>query len=78
MQLTLPDPIEARLTPEQAHLSLALGLYVSGQLGFGRAAEVAGLSRPQFQDIMARQRIPMDYTVEDLAEDVAAIKSRSA
>ena len=78
MQLTLPEPIEARLTPEQARVGLALGLYVSGQLGFGRAAEVAGLSRPHFQDLMARQRLPMDYTVEDLAEDVAAIKSRPA
>ncbi len=76
MQLALPEPLEANLTPEEARLGLALGLYVSGRLGFGRAAEVAGLPRPAFQRLMAQQRVPMDYSLEDLHEDATALKSR--
>lgn len=78
MQVTLPTPIEAALTAEDVRLGLALGLYVSGKLGFGRAAEVAGLSRPQFQQAMAGRRLAMDYSLDDLAEDVAAIHAKAA
>ena len=76
MQVALPEPLESNLTPDEARLGLALGLYVTGKLGFGRAAEVAGLPRPAFQRLMAQQRVPMDYTLEDLHEDVAAMKAR--
>jgi predicted HTH domain antitoxin len=73
MQVTLPESLETSLSPDDVRLSLALGLYVSGHLGFGRAAEVAGLPRPAFQQVLASQRVPMDYTMQDLAEDASAI-----
>ena len=73
MQITLPPRFENTLSPEETRLALALGLYVAGKLGFGRAAEFAGLSRPAFQRSMAERRVPMDYSMDDLAEDVAAI-----
>ena len=73
MQLTLPPDLEQQLRPEEARLGLALGLYVNGRLGMGRAAEVAGLHRMEFQRAMARHRVPVDYTVDDLHEDLAAL-----
>ena len=76
MELKLPEPLEGNLSIEEARQSLALGLYVSGRLGFGRAAEVAGLPRLAFQRLMGQQRIPMDYSLEDLNDDVAAIKAK--
>lgn len=76
MQVQLPEPLETSLSPDEARLGMALGLYVSGRLGFGRAAEVAGMPRPQFQQILASQRLPMDYTLQDLAEDAAAIAGK--
>jgi predicted HTH domain antitoxin len=76
VQLTLPAEIEQQLNPEEARLALALGLYVSGRLGMGRAAEVSGMSRMAFQRAMARQRIPVDYTLDDLRDDVAALNER--
>jgi len=76
MELVLPQQLEGSLTPEEARMGLALGLYVSGKLGFGRASEVAGVSRPAFQKAMAAQRVPMDYTLDDLREDASAVKSR--
>lgn len=77
MQLTLPSEIEQLLKPEEARLALALGLYVNGRLGMGRAAEVAGIHRMAFQQAMARHRIPADYALEDLREDVAALNERN-
>ena len=76
MQLTLPPDLEQQLKPEEARLGLALGLYVNGRLGMGRAAEVAGLHRMAFQQAMARHRIPADCTLEDLRDDVAALNDR--
>lgn len=73
MQLTLPPELELQLKPEEARLGLALGLYVNGRLGMGRAAEVAGLHRMAFQQAMARHRIPADYTVDDLHDDITAL-----
>jgi predicted HTH domain antitoxin len=74
MQLPLPDQISL----DEWLLSLALGLYVRGRLGLGRAAELARMTRPAFQQAMAKQRLPMDYTLEDLAEDMSAIQARAA
>lgn len=38
----------------------------------GTAAEVAGLSVPEFQRELGRRRIPVNYSAEDLAYDVRA------
>ena len=73
MHLILPPQIESSLTPEEARITFALGLYVSGKLGFGLAAELAGLPRPAFQRHMAQHRVPVNYTVDDLADDAAAL-----
>ncbi|MBL9132379.1 MAG: UPF0175 family protein [Verrucomicrobiaceae bacterium] len=78
MHLTLPPQIEDQLTQEDARLGLALGLYIAGKLGFGRAAELAGLSRPAFQQSMAQRRIPMDYSMDDLIEDASALGLKPA
>lgn len=78
MDVTLPTPIEAALTAEDVRLGLALGLYVSGKLGFGRASDVAGMTRPQFQQAMASRRLAVDYSLDDLAEDVASIHAKVA
>jgi predicted HTH domain antitoxin len=53
-------------------LDLAVGMYSSGRVTLGTAAEVAGLSVPEFQRELGRRRIPANYTAEDLAYDVRA------
>lgn len=73
MLLALPQEVEAHLDVEEARLGLAVGLYVRGRLGLGRAAEVAGLSRPAFQALLGRNRIPVDYSLLDLKEDAQAL-----
>jgi predicted HTH domain antitoxin len=57
---------EGRLLQE-----LSLSLYAQEILSFGKAAELAGLSRYAFADMMSNRGIPRHYGPEELAEDLA-------
>lgn len=72
MNVVLPDRLEGRLNPQDARVDLAVGMYSSGRVTMGTAAEVAGLSVPEFQRELGRRRIPVNYTAEDLAYDLQA------
>ena len=72
MNVVLPERVEAKLSPQEALLDLAVGMYSSGRVTMGTAAEVAGLSIPEFQRELGRRRIPVNYTSEDLAYDLRA------
>jgi predicted HTH domain antitoxin len=72
MNVVLPDRVEARLKPQEVRLDLAVGMYSSGRVTMGTAAEVADLSIPEFQRELGRRRIPVNYTAEDLTYDLQA------
>jgi predicted HTH domain antitoxin len=57
--------IEPRLRVE-----LALALYTQGILSFGKAAELAELTRFAFADLIGERNIPRHYTQQDLAQDL--------
>ena len=61
-----PAEAEARLK-----LELAVSLYAQNALGLGKAAELAGMSRLDLNDILAERGIPMHYGEKELAEDIA-------
>ncbi len=79
MSLTLEIPDEVsralRLPPPEVksrlQLELAVSLYGQGILGLGKAAELAGLSRWELNDLLARRGVPMHYSEADLKEDLA-------
>ena len=75
MKFTLPESLEARLSPESTALHLAIGLYVAGETTLGQSAEVARLSQTDFLRELGNRRIPIRYGAEDLAEDLRAIDS---
>jgi predicted HTH domain antitoxin len=65
--LRLPVPeVEPRLRSE-----LAVALYSQGILPFGKACELAGVSRYAFADLIASRDIPRHYTEDDLKLDLA-------
>ena len=65
--IRLPQPeAEARL-----RLELAVALYAQRILPLGKAAQLAGLNRWEFDDILARRGISMNDTEQDLAHDLA-------
>jgi predicted HTH domain antitoxin len=64
--LRLPEPeVEPRLRTE-----LAVALYAQGILPFGKANELACLSRYAFADLVALRNIPRHYTDTELAQDL--------
>ena len=64
--LRLPEPeMEPRLRAE-----LAVALYGQGILPFGKASELAGISRHGFADLLGRREMPRHYTEQELAQDL--------
>jgi predicted HTH domain antitoxin len=80
--LDIPNNIHEALHVTQAEteprlkLELAVALYAQNALGLGKAAELAGLSRSELNDILAVRAIPMHYGQTELAEDLAYARSR--
>ena len=72
MNVVLPERLEAKLNPQDARLDFAVGMYSSGRVTMGTAAEVADLSIPAFQRELGRRRIPVNYSSDDLAYDLRA------
>ena len=75
MELTLPERLQHRLTPESTALHLAIGLFVAEEATLGQAAEVAGLSQTKFLRELGRHRIPIHYGAEELAEDLRTVET---
>ena len=64
--LRLPVPeIEPRLRAE-----LAIALYAQGILPFGKASELAGISRYGFAGLIGQREIPRHYTENELTQDL--------
>jgi predicted HTH domain antitoxin len=75
--LQVPDSVARSLrlpeneVEERLRCELALSLYAQGILSFGKATELATLTRFQFADLVARRGIPRHYGQDELAEDLA-------
>jgi len=64
--LRLPEPeMEPRLRAE-----LAVALYAQSILAFGKASELAGVSRFAFAELLAQRKIPRHYSAQELAQDL--------
>ena len=57
--------IEPRLRAE-----LALALYAQGILAFGKASELAEVSRFAFAELAEQRNIPRHYTENELTQDI--------
>lgn len=64
IRLPLPE-IESRLRTE-----LAVALYAQQILSFGKAAELAGISRYALAQLTGERNIPRHYTAHDLTQDL--------
>ena len=77
LTLEIPDNVSQamRLPPPavkvRLQLELAISMYGQQILGLGKAAELAGLSRWELNDILARRGVPMHYAQVELDEDLA-------
>ena len=78
MELTLPQSLAERLSPQDVALHLAIGLFVTEEATLGQAAETAGLSQAAFLRELGRRRIPIHYGREELAADLLAVEALAA
>lgn len=56
---------------DELRRDLAVVLYARGALSVGKAAEFAGLTRREFDELLGRRRVPRQYGEDALAEDLA-------
>ncbi len=60
---------------QRIKISLAIRLYKLQKLTIGKAAQVAGLSRLQFETILSENEIPIsNITIDDVISDTEKLK----
>lgn len=74
------DVVEGARIPEEefervARLELAIALYARGILSLGQARRLAGLSKWEFLEELARRGVERHYTGEELEDDIAFAES---
>lgn len=76
MTVTIPAERLANVALDErdALVDIAIGLYKRDQVSLGRAAEIAGLSAPQFLAELGRRRIPINYEATDLRADLKTLQ----
>jgi len=68
--LTLPDSLD--LDARELTMLVASRLYEQGKLSLGQAAEVAGLSKRTFAELIGSYNVSLfNFPASDLASDVA-------
>ncbi|MEM9687376.1 MAG: UPF0175 family protein [Bacteroidota bacterium] len=70
--LTINIPDSWRLNERETKRFLAAKMYEAGRLSLGQAAELAGLSKPAFSEILADFNVSLiNYPPSDIVRDAA-------
>jgi predicted HTH domain antitoxin len=62
------------LTAEEARRELALALYGRGRLTEGQAAQLAGMDRWAFDELLGERGLPIHYGVREVEEDIETLR----
>ncbi len=54
--------------------TLSVELYREGIISVGKAAEIAGVSIWEMQEILTKRKIPINFYPEDLEKDIRTLK----
>lgn len=77
LKIVIADDIEQALKipaeeqEQELDKELALSLYQRGALSFGKARQLAGISKWEFQKELQQRKLKRHYSKEELQEDVA-------
>jgi predicted HTH domain antitoxin len=70
LTVNLPDSVD--LDKSDLSMLIATKLYEQGKLSLGQAAELAGLTKRAFAELLAKYEVSIfNYPTSDLAKDVA-------
>ena len=67
-----------RLSETEVRRELAIVLYQREKLSLGRAAQLAGMKKFEFNELLADRGIPMHYGMEELKQDLVTARSLAA
>jgi len=56
--------------PGRLKRELAVRLYEKRLLGFGKARELAGMTKWEFQQLLGEEGVPRSYDIEELERDL--------
>ena len=74
MKLTLDIPDTTQADETEIKEMLAAKLYESGKLSLGQAAELAGMSKVTFAEILHKYNVSLiNYPISEMTRDAAAI-----
>jgi len=69
--ITLNIPDSAHLDAKEAAIIMAASLYEKGKLSLGQAAEVAGLTKRTFAELLGTYGVSIfNYPANDISNDV--------
>jgi predicted HTH domain antitoxin len=69
LTLQIPDTID--LDDKEVAMIVATGLYEKGKLSLGQAAELVGLTKQTFAELLGKYGVSLfNYPVSDLSRDV--------
>jgi len=77
IMIEIPDSVARaiRLPPKeqrrQLKIELAVSLYARGALSFGKACELADMTKVEFGIFLGKRNIPRQYDERDVQEDIA-------
>ncbi len=77
--LTIEDEIlkQANISAKELKQEIAVLLYQKNKLSFGQAQKLAGLNHYEFQCLLDDKGIPLNYSEEDLKDDMETIRKRA-
>lgn len=76
MLVNIPDTIAnvKSVSQDDIVLALAIRLYVDEEVTLAKAAEIAGMSRFEFQKLLADKNIPLRYNLDDLDREMEIVR----
>jgi predicted HTH domain antitoxin len=73
LHLNIPETVD--FDPKEAMMAIAARLYEKGKLTMGQAADLVGMSKATFMDMLADYGVSVfNYSPDDLDRDVANAK----
>ena len=76
MTLNVPDEIlrSAGMSESELLLEIAVLLFEREKLTLAQASRLAGISRVEFQKLLASRKIPVHYEIDDFKDDLKNLR----